>query len=65
MSCGPHAPHSGMHMGHGHSGCCCTTSGMFHPRSKKHKIKMLKKYLERLKEEVQDIEEYIKEMENA
>jgi|GEM_PF-2406087 len=65
MCCTPHPQHKGTPAGHGSSGCCCTPHGMFHPHSRKHKIKMLKKYLERLKEEVQDIEEYITELEKG
>lgn len=65
MCCTPHPQHKGMHTEHGVSGCCCSPHSMLHPHSKKHKIKMLKKYLERLKDETQDIEEYISELEKS
>jgi hypothetical protein len=63
MCCTPNIPH-GAHKGMGAMNCCSPTiHGQMHGFwSKKKNVQALEKYLERLREEVQDIEEYIAEL---
>ena len=63
MCCTPHNPH-GANKEMGAMQCCGpTTCGPMHGFwSKKKRVEALEKYLEQLREQVQDIEEYITEL---
>ena len=66
MCCTPHKHHEGKHL-HGMMGCCgpAMHGPMRHFMSKKKQIEALEKYVERLREEVEDIEAYIAELKSS